>query len=100
MVAFTQRLSEQIRAIPGVEHAGATTHLPLSGQNLENSFSVDGYVPTQPTDVPLAGMRGVTRDYFAALGARLTSGRAFSWADQTESQPVAIVNEAFARRYF
>jgi len=100
MVAFTQRLSEQILAIPGVEHAGATTHLPLSGQNLENSFTVDGYVPTQPADVPLAGMRGVTPDYFAALGARLKSGRAFSPADRDDSQPVAIVNEAFARRYF
>ena len=44
MTAFTQRLSEQLAAMPGVEHAGLTTHLPLSGQNIENGFEVDGWV--------------------------------------------------------
>jgi putative ABC transport system permease protein len=100
MIAATERLSEQLSAIPGVEYAGATTHLPLSGQNLENGFTVDGYVPPQPGAIPLGGMRGVTPGYFAALGVRLKSGRAFSAADRADSQPVAIVNEAFASRYF
>ena len=100
MIAFTQRLSEQLLAIPGVDHAGGTTHLPLTGQNLENGFTVDGYVPPRPEDVPIAAMRGVTPDYFAALGARLKSGRVFTPADGTDSQPVAIVNDAFVARYF
>ena len=100
MIAFTERLTEQLASSPGVEHVGATTHLPLTGQNLENSFTVDGFVPARPDDVPIAGMRGVTPAYFAALGARLKSGRAFSQADRADSEPVAIVNEAFAKRYF
>ena len=100
MIAATDRLAEQLATIPGVEYAGATTHLPLSGQNLENSYTVDGYVPPQPDAIPIGGMRGVTPGYFAALGARLKSGRAFSSADRADSQPVAIVNEAFASRYF
>jgi putative ABC transport system permease protein len=45
-------------------------------------------------------MRGITGDYFAALGARLAAGRFFTAADRVDSQPVAIVNESFARRYF
>ena len=100
MTVFTQRLSGQLASTPGVEHAGFTTHLPLSGQNLENSFDVEGFVPAQSGDVPVAGMRGVAADYFAALGARLRSGRVFTAADRSDSQPVAIVNEAFAKRYF
>ena len=100
MTAFTQRLSDQLASMPGVEHAGSTTHLPLSGQNIENSFDVDGWVPSQPGEVAVAGMRGVTGDYFPALGARLKAGRVFNSADRTDSQPVAIVNEAFAHRYF
>ena len=85
MIAFTERLTEQLASSPGVEHVGATTHLPLTGQNLENSFTVDGFVPARPDDVPIAGMRGVTPAYFAALGARLKSGRAFSQADRADS---------------
>ena len=95
-----RRLTEQLASAPGVAHAGATTHLPLSGQNMENGFEVDGFVPTKPGEVPIAGMRGVTGEYFAALGARLKNGRLFTAADRGGSQPVAIVNEAFARRYW
>lgn len=100
MAAFAQRLSDQLASMPGVEHAGSTTHLPLSGQNIENAFDVDGWVPPQPGEVAMAGMRGVTGDYFPALGARLKAGRVFASADRAGSQPVAIVNEAFAHRYF
>jgi predicted permease len=100
MTNAIERLSSQLAATPGVVQAGATTHLPLSGQNMENGFEVEGLVLPAPGDVPLAGMRGVQGDYFAALGARLKSGRVFSGADRTGSQPVAIVNEAFARKYW
>jgi putative ABC transport system permease protein len=100
MTAAAQRLSAQLASVPGVIQAGATTHLPLSGQNMENGFEVDGFVPSQPGDVPVAGMRGVSGEYFAALGARLKAGRLFTASDRTASQPVAIVNEAFARRYW
>jgi putative ABC transport system permease protein len=100
MSTFTDRLMTQLSSAPGVEHAGFTTHLPLSGQNLENSFDVDGFVPARRGEVPVAGMRGIAADYFAALGARLRSGRTFTAADRAGSQPVAIVNEAFAKQYF
>ncbi len=100
MIAFTRDFSERLASMPGVDHAGLTTHLPLSGQNLENAFEVEGFVPPQPGVVPVAGMRGIAGDYLAALGARLTAGRAFTAADRADSQPVAIVNEAFAKRYF
>jgi putative ABC transport system permease protein len=100
MASFTQRLSEQLAAMPGVEYAGLTTALPLSGQNIENGFAVEGWVPPQPGEVPIAGMRGVAGGYFPALGARLKTGRVFTAEDRADSQPVAIVNEAFAQRYF
>jgi putative ABC transport system permease protein len=100
MTAAIERLSSQVAAIPGVLEAGATTHLPLSGQNMENGFDVEGLVASAPGEIPVAGMRGVQGDYFAALGARLKSGRVFTGADRTGSEPVAIVNEAFARKYW
>jgi putative ABC transport system permease protein len=100
MIAFVERLTDELVSAPGVRDAGATTHLPMSGQNLENSFAVQGFVPAQPGDVPVAGMRGVTGDYFQALGVRLRAGRFFTSGDRRGSQPVAIVNEAFVARYW
>jgi putative ABC transport system permease protein len=100
MSAVADRLTGSLSSIPGIAAAGFTTHLPLSGQNMENGFQVPGYVPREPGEVPIAGMRGVSSRYFAALGARLRSGRTFTDADRAASQPVAIVNEVFARRYW
>jgi putative ABC transport system permease protein len=100
MTAVADRIAERLAAIPGVAATGWTTHLPLSGQNMENGFQVPGYVPRQSGEVPIAGMRGVSSRYFAALGARLKAGRTFTAADRLGSQPVAIVNEAFAQRYW
>jgi len=100
MVATAARLSERLTALPGVSDAGLTTHLPLSGQNLENGFELDGYVSPQRNDTPVAGMRGIAGRYMEALGIRLKAGRWFTPADRADSLPVAIVNEAFARRYW
>jgi putative ABC transport system permease protein len=100
MTAFVQRLTEQLAATPGVQHAGATTHLPFSGQNMENSFGVEGRVTPPGAEEPVAGMRGVSADYFTALGVPLEAGRVFTAADRADSLPVAIVNEGFARRYW
>jgi putative ABC transport system permease protein len=100
MIAFTRRLGEQLASTPGVEHAGATTALPFSGQNIENGFEVEGRVTARGAEEPVAGMRGVTADYFAALGVPLKGGRFFTDADREDSLPVAIVNEAFVRRYW
>lgn len=99
MTSAAGRMLERLSSMPGVVKAGATTALPLSGQNIENGFIVEGYAPRSADDDPVAAMRGVTSDYFDALGARVTAGRAFTAADRAGSQPVAIVNEGFARRY-
>ena len=100
MTAAADRMTDRLASVRGVVEAGATTHLPLSGQNMENGFTVEGYTPPVADDVPVAGMRGITGNYLAALGARVKSGRTFTPADRAGSQPVAIVNEAFARRYW
>jgi len=100
MIAFTRAIDDQLAAAPGVIAAGATTHLPFSGQNLENGFTVEGYDVPPGGQPPIAGMRGVTGAYFTALGIPLKAGRAFTAADRDGGQPVAIVNDTFARRYF
>jgi putative ABC transport system permease protein len=99
MNAFHRAVLESVRSQPGTRSVGATTHLPLSGQDLENSVAVQGYQPKDSNDEPVAAFHGVTPDYVSAMGIPLRAGRNFTAADNENAQKVALVNEAFVRRY-
>jgi putative ABC transport system permease protein len=96
---FSTRVNEALAAMPGIEAAGLTTHLPLADNNFENSFTVDGSPAEAEQDPPVAGVRGVAGQYRAAIGARLLQGRDFMPSDTATSQPVAVVTADFAKRY-
>jgi predicted permease len=100
MHAFYRRLLDALAARPEFTSVGTTTAFPLSGQDLENSFAVDGYVPASPGQEPVAALRGVSPAYTTAMGIPLRAGRAFTRADDERGAPVALVNETFVRRYF
>jgi putative ABC transport system permease protein len=97
---FHREVIERLSAQPGAVVVGGTSHLPLSGQNVENSFTPEGWIPPSPSQYAIAGLRGIAGRFFEAIGARVTGGRAFTDADGATSQLVAMVNETFARRYW
>ena len=99
-VAFYRQLFEQVEMLPGIEFAGAVNHLPLGGSNTSTSFLVEG-VPEPPPGQDFDGRwRICSPHYFQALGMSLRDGRAFTDQDRAGSQPVVIVNETLARRYW
>ena len=100
MHAFYARLLDTIAARPEFTSVGATTAFPLSGQDLENGFAVDGYAAPSPDQEPVAALRGVSPGYTAAMGIPIRAGRALAPADDQRGAPVALVNETFVRRYF
>jgi predicted permease len=73
--------------------------LPLGADTISIGFSVDGYVP-QPDERPTVFVNFVSNGYLDSMGIRLVDGRAFTAHDRQDSEPVAIVNEAIARRYW
>jgi predicted permease len=93
---LVDRLLERVRALPGVEHAAAAPNLPLErGLN----FPVD--IPERPElAIGAVELRFVSPDYFATLGVPLRGGRDFDYSDAAGAEPVAIVNEAFARHFW
>jgi putative ABC transport system permease protein len=99
MNVFQRAILESIGGQRGVRSAGATTHLPLSGQDLENSIAVEGYASTDPTSPPVAALRGVSPAYTTTMGIGLRAGRHLAPSDDENGQRVTLVNEAFVDRY-
>lgn len=98
---FVRQVTEQIAALPGVQAAAAGTAIPLGRTGWGKFFSVDGRpAPPSLAQVPNVEYRQITPDYFRALGATVSRGRAFTPADIAQRPAVAIVNETLAREFW
>ena len=97
---FLSALLEEIRAIPGVINAGATSQFPLKVNEGAATFYWISGQPRERIRDQVAIIRIVTRDYFPTIGARLSEGRFFEISDRHSDAQVAIVNETFANRNF
>jgi putative ABC transport system permease protein len=95
VTAFYQGLLERVRAIPGVRDAGVINSL-----NASFNFSIDEHPPFPPERQPSAQINQVSADYFRAMGIPLRAGRFFTERDVKGAEPVVIVDETFAQRYF
>ena len=92
---------ERVSALPGVKHAAFVWGLPLTGNKWPGVMEIVGRQILNPLkDQLILPLRSVTPDYFDALGIRLVDGRGFRPSDDDKAPPVAVVNEAFAARYF
>ncbi len=100
-LVFYEQLLERIRTLPGVKSATAATLLPLgAGQGWGKFLSVEGQAADSMDKVPLIRFALVSPDYFRTLGIALRQGRPFATEDTSNSQPVAIINQTLARRFF
>jgi predicted permease len=95
-VRFFERLMRRVEAIPGVETVGLTDTLPL-GRNRTWGLRAKGVVYREG-EQPLAFPRLVSPGYIGAMGIRLVQGRDFTARDAAETERVALLNEAAARR--
>ncbi len=97
--AFYQRLVERVRQLPGVTAAGAVRSLPLAATIGDWGLDIEGYVET-PGNNAKGDWQVSTDGAFEALGERLVAGRFFTPADRNDTLPVAVVNEALAKKYW
>jgi putative ABC transport system permease protein len=96
--AFFEALEERLEAEPGVTSATLTTSLPALGGS-QWRVTVEGRAYPADRDVPITFGSVVTRGFFETMGVQLTRGRDFAPAEVWDAtEPVAIVNESFARR--
>jgi putative ABC transport system permease protein len=98
-VGFWNRTFDRVRAIPGVEAAGLTTSLPLSGSHQSTGFLISGR-PLADDQLRPAGWHAVSPGFFRAAGIPLVKGRTLDESDTATSAPVAVISRSLARRYF
>jgi predicted permease len=99
--AFWDQHLERIRALPGVTQAALSDYLPVTWATFDR-FDTEGTTPTDSGQSPPAVLRQkVSPGYFETLGVRLLAGRFFvEQDDRKDSEPVAIINETFAKRFW
>jgi predicted permease len=103
--AFYRRLTESLRAMPGVRSVGLASVRILEDNEWDSTMTVEGYTPA-PGKNPEPYMNAVSPAYFATIGIPLVEGREFTdadrqtvkWEDDKEPTRV-IVNESFVRKY-
>ncbi len=93
---FWNTLFERLRTIPGTISAAGSTALPFSNWEWQTWFEVRGREDAKNDG---SSIRSVTPAYFTTLGLPLLSGRTFTDVDVAGAEPVAVVNEAFARQH-
>jgi predicted permease len=100
VVAFYQRLADQVRAMPGVRAAGFVRLLPLASEIGDAGTVIEGKPVAPGEPGKSADWQAATPGYFEAMRIKLVQGRFFGPEDTPDGQQVILINETLAREYF
>jgi putative ABC transport system permease protein len=98
LVGLSNRVLESVRRIPGVEMAGITSNIALSGRTTPATVIADDHSPQPGEALVLPSIVSVTPGYFETMATPLIRGRLFAEGDREQTLPVAIVDERLAAR--
>ena len=99
LTALYRNLEERLGHLPGVKSAGLALYNPLTN-NWGEGILIAGKPLPSPGDNTGSSWDRVSTSYLQQLGVKLVRGRHFTAADNETAENVAIVNEAFVRRFF
>jgi len=97
---FWNEALRRVRQLPGVESAGCTIVLPLSGSNTDSSFAIEGRSTGGKEPTPDEELRIITPDYFRVLKTPLLRGRLFTESDNIDAPGAVIINDVLAKKYW
>ena len=99
--AYTRRLLDRFRELPGVEAVGSISNLHLNPLGTSTAdFNVAGFEPPTDRGAFIADRAVVDPGFFEAAGIEILRGRNFNDGDRSDTQPVVIISEAMARRFW
>jgi predicted permease len=99
--AFFRQLHDTLAAIPGVKAVTYSLYSPMEGDNWGNGVYIEGQAPPPPgSNFNNASWDRVSAGYFENIGTKIIAGRGINEQDTPSTQPVAVVNQTFARHFF
>ena len=99
LAALYRQLEERLNRLPGVQGSGLALYNPLT-DNWGELIMVAGHPAPKMSEEGGASWDRVSANYLQNFGMPMVRGRAFTAADNETTAPVAIVNEAFVKRFF
>ena len=96
LVPLFREIEDRLRSSPGVRMVSAILEAPLRGWVWPRDIRIEG----KPEEEGSSGWTRVTPRFFETLGVKIVMGRSIADEDNAAARPVAVINEAFARRFF
>jgi len=100
LVPLFREIQDRLSAIPDVRRVSSATYAPLSGDQWGHEIRIEGKPEPGPKDDVFADWTRITPGFFDAVGARMLMGRPITEDDNGNTRPVAVINEAFAKKLF
>jgi predicted permease len=95
-----QRLQERLESIPGIKGVAFSSYAPMSGDDWSNNIRVEGKPEPNSSENIGAAFARITPGHFETLQAPMAMGRSVTEEDTASSRDVAVINEAFAKKFF
>jgi putative ABC transport system permease protein len=100
MEPLFQEIDESLMRIPGVRMAAPALYAPLSGDSWNNGVRIEGRPEPPATEDTGSGYARVMPGFLETIGVKILLGRPFTDADTAATRKVAVINQAFAKRFF
>ncbi len=98
--ALYERIDQGLRSLPGVERVALSLYTPLEGNNWGEGVFIQGRPEPGPNDAMGASWVRVGPEFFDIIGQHVLRGRGVTLQDTATSPPVAVVNQAFVKKFF
>ena len=100
MEPMFRQIDDRLRQIPGVRMVAPVLYAPMTGDSWNDGIRIEGRPEPPAKEDTGAGWARVMPGFFETIGAKMVLGRAFSDEDTAATRKVAVVNEAFAKKFF
>jgi predicted permease len=95
-----QEIMDKLASIPGVSSVAIQSAVPMDGRDSNDVLFAEDHISGQGELPPIRRFVFVSPGAFSTLGTHLLAGRDFTWSDNYDKHPVAVISENFAREYW
>jgi putative ABC transport system permease protein len=100
MEPMFRQINDRLLQIPGMRMVAPALYAPMTGDSWNDSIRIEGRPEPGPKEDTGAGFVRVMPGLFEAIGSKIVLGRAITERDTAATRPVAVVNQAFLKRFF